>query len=64
VISGHDRFNPVRPATAAALICAAPLLTVAALGVLGPWTDYMDHIARTAWRWRERHPAGYGATTP
>lgn len=47
MISGHDRFNPVRPATAAALICAAPLLTVAALGVLGPWTDYMDHIART-----------------
>ncbi len=40
-------FAPAWPAAIAALICAAPLLTVAALGVFGPWTDYMAHIAST-----------------
>jgi len=56
VISNQGRFNPVRPAIFAALICAAPLLAVAALGVFGPWTDYMAHIATT------RLPAYLGHT--
>ncbi len=56
MIAGRAQFNPVRPALVAALICAAPLLAVAALGVFGPWTDYMAHIART------RLPAYLGHT--
>lgn len=56
MIAGRAQFNPVRPAIIAALICAAPLLAVAALGVFGPWTDYMAHIART------RLPAYLGHT--
>jgi iron(III) transport system permease protein len=56
VIARRAQFNPVRPALVAALICAAPLLAVAALGVFGPWTDYMAHIART------RLPAYLGHT--
>ena len=56
MIASRAQFNPVRPALVAALICAAPLLAVAALGVFGPWTDYMAHIART------RLPAYLGHT--
>ncbi len=41
------QLAPSWPAAIAALICAAPLITVAALGVFGPWTDYMAHIAST-----------------
>lgn len=48
--------SPAWPAAIAALICAAPLITVAALGVFGPWTDYMAHIAAT------RLPAYLGHT--
>ncbi len=48
--------SPAWPAAIAALICAAPLITVAALGVFGPWTDYMAHIAST------RLPAYLGHT--
>lgn len=55
-IKHTGRFNPVRLAMIAALICAAPLLAVAALGVFGPWTDYMAHIAST------RLPAYLGHT--
>ena len=50
------RAGPAWPAAIAALICAAPLITVAALGVFGPWTDYMSHIAST------RLPAYFGHT--
>jgi iron(III) transport system permease protein len=50
------RIDPVWPASIAALICAAPLLAVAALGVFGPWSDYMAHIATT------RLPAYLGHT--
>lgn len=42
-----SQLAPSWPAAIAALICAAPLITVAALGVFGPWTDYMAHIAST-----------------
>jgi iron(III) transport system permease protein len=50
------RFDPVWPAAFAALICAAPLLAVAALAVFGPWTDYMVHLVQT------RLPAYLGHT--
>ena len=56
VRSAPGRIDPVWPAAIAALICAAPLLAVAALGVFGPWTDYMAHIAVT------RLPAYLGHT--
>jgi iron(III) transport system permease protein len=47
-ISRHPGLiAPSWPAAIAALICAAPLITVAALGVFGPWTDYMAHLAST-----------------
>ncbi len=39
--------NPVWLAVAGAVICAAPLIAVAALAVFGGWTDYFEHIART-----------------
>ncbi len=41
------QLAPSWPAAIAALVCAAPLITVAALGVFGPWTDYIAHIATT-----------------
>lgn len=50
------RIDPVWPAAFAALVCAAPLIAVAALGVFGPWTDYMAHITTT------RLPAYLGNT--
>lgn len=50
------RLNPVWPAAIAALVCAAPLLAVAALAVFGPWTDYMAHLVQT------RLPAYLGHT--
>lgn len=40
-------FSPLWPAVFAALICASPLLAVMALGLFGPWTDYMAHVAST-----------------
>lgn len=44
---GRFAADPVWLAALAALICAAPLLAVAALAVFGEWTDYIVHIART-----------------
>ena len=56
VTASTRRFDPVWPAAFAALVCAAPLLAVAALAVFGPWTDYMAHLFAT------RLPAYLGHT--
>lgn len=40
-------FAPVWGGVLVALICAAPLIAVAAVALTGPWTGYIAHISQT-----------------
>ncbi|MBV5257232.1 iron ABC transporter permease [Synechococcus moorigangaii CMS01] len=46
-LTGRTGLHPVWLAAFAGLLCAAPLLAVVWLGVSGPWSDYLIHIAHT-----------------
>ncbi|WP_429910512.1 ABC transporter permease [Glycocaulis sp.] len=46
-LTGRTGLHPVWLAAFAGLLCAAPLLAVVWLGVSGPWSDYLIHIANT-----------------